>query len=102
MAESGKKISVLAGEISGYYMSKQKFTADESQARQILDSAKKLFAGARLDTTDGCRFDFEDGWLHLRTSNTEPVMRLIVEAIDKEAAQKYLDAVSSIRREIIG
>ena len=102
MAETGKTVSQLAGEIGGYYMSKDKFAADKSQAQQILDSAKKLFADAKLDTTDGCRFDFKDGWLHLRTSNTEPVMRIIVEAKARQAAQKYIDAVSDIRSKIIG
>jgi len=83
-------------------MSKDKFTAGQSQARQILDSAKEVFSDARLDTSDGCRFDFDDGWLHLRASNTEPIMRIIVEAKDEAAARKYVDAVSNIRRNILG
>jgi phosphomannomutase len=80
MAETGKTVSQLVSEIGGYYMSKDKFATDQSQAQQVLDSTKKVFADANLDATDGCRFDFEDGWLHLRASNTEPVMRIIVEA----------------------
>jgi phosphomannomutase len=102
MAETGKTISQLVSEIGGYYMSKDKFAADKSQAEQILRSAKKAFANAKLDTTDGCRFDFDDGWLHLRVSNTEPVMRIIVEAKDRRTAQKYIDAVLNIRKEISG
>ncbi len=102
MAETGKTISRLAGEITGYYMSKHKFVADKSHAQKILDSAKKLFAGAKLNTTDGYRFDFDDGWVHLRTSNTEPVMRLIVEAKDKHTAQGYIDSVLKIKKKING
>lgn len=98
MTETGKTISELVGEIGVYYMSKDKFAAEQSQARQILDLAKEVFSNARLDTSDGCRFDFDDGWLHLRTSNTEPVMRVIVEAKDRATAQKYIDAVSNIRK----
>jgi phosphomannomutase len=67
-----------------------------------MDSAKKVFSDARLDTRDGCRFDFDDGWLHLRASNTEPIMRIIVEAKDEAVAQKYIDAVFNIRRQILG
>ncbi len=100
MAEAGKTVSELAGEIGGYYMSKDKFAADKSQAGKIIDSAKKIFVEAKVNTADGCRFDFDDGWVHLRTSNTEPVMRLIVEAKDKKTAQKYIDAVLDIRKEI--
>jgi len=102
MAETGETISRLVSEIGGYYMSKDKFAADKSQAEQILKSAKKRFTNAKLDTTDGCRFDFDDGWLHLRVSNTEPVMRVIVEAKDQRTAQKYIDAVLNIRKEIAG
>jgi len=102
MAETGKTISRLVSEIGGYYMSKDKFAADKSQAEQILKSAKKTFTNAKLDTTDGCRFDFDNGWLHLRVSNTEPVMRIIVEAKDRGTAQKYIDAVLNIRKEISG
>jgi phosphomannomutase len=102
MAETGKTIGQLAGEISSYYMSKEKFAAEPTQAQQILKQAKETFAGAKLNTTDGCRFDFEDGWLHLRTSNTEPVMRVIVEAKNQKIAQKYVDAVLNIRRQITG
>ncbi len=100
MAETGKTISQLVDEIGGYYMSKDKFTADTLQAQQIFNLTKKAFADAKLDTTDGCRFDFEDGWLHLRASNTEPVIRIIVEAKDRCTAEKYVDEVLRIRREV--
>ena len=102
MAETGETVSQLVSEVGSYYMSKDKFAADKSQANRILESAKKHFADAELNTTDGCRFDFSDGWLHLRTSNTEPVMRLIVEAKDESAAEKYIDAVMNIRKEMLG
>jgi len=102
MAETGETISQLVRQIGGYYMSKDKFAADKLQTRQILNSAKTRFADAKLDTTDGCRFDFNDGWLHLRASNTEPVMRVIVEAKEQGIAQKYIDAVLEIRNEVLG
>jgi phosphomannomutase len=102
MAETGKTVSQLAGEITGYYMGKDKFAAEQTQAQQILKLAKKAFADAKLDTTDGCRFDFDDGWLHLRASNTEPVMRVIVEAKNQSIARKYIDAVLNIRRRVLG
>jgi len=98
---TGNTISQLASEIGRYYMRKDKFAADQSQALQILNSAKKVFTDAKLDTTDGCRFDFDDGWLHLRASNTEPVMRVIVEAKNQRTAQRYIDAVVNIRKEML-
>jgi len=102
MAESGRSVSELVSDIGGYYIQKEKFAADAEQAKRVLESAQKYFVGAEINTIDGCRFDFEDGWLHLRVSNTEPVMRVIAEAKDPEAVRKYIDTVLEIRREISG
>lgn len=102
MTETGKSISELVGEIGGYYMSKDKFSAGQDEKQRILNSAKKIFAGAKLNETDGCRFDFDDGWLHIRASNTEPVIRVIVEAKDRVTAQKYIDAVAKVRDDVTG
>jgi phosphomannomutase len=102
MAESRKTISELVGEIKSYIMIKDKFTANKTQAEKIQNLAKQTFTEAELDTLDGCRFDFKDGWLHLRTSNTEPIMRVIVEAEDEKKARYYLDAVLCIRDQILG
>ncbi len=100
LAETGKSISQLVQEIGQYSMHKEKFAADASQAARILELATERFADATLNTADGCRFDFPDGWIHLRTSNTEPVMRIIVEARDKATARRYLQAVADIRKAV--
>jgi len=100
MAESGKSIEKLTEESGNYHMRKEKFPADKQQAAKILEAAGKTFCNAKVNTSDGCRFDFEKAWLHLRTSNTEPVMRMIIEAEDKQTAQKYAEAVSKIRQNI--
>lgn len=102
MADTGKTVSELVREIGGYAMQKDKFDADASQAGRIMDLMKQKFSGASLNASDGCRFDFDDGWVHVRTSNTEPVMRVIVEANDEAAAGRYVDAVSEIRESILG
>jgi phosphomannomutase len=101
MAETGKTISELVNEIGSYYMCKEKFTADSEQVQQILELARRHFVDARLNTQDGYRFDFNDGWVHLRASNTEPIMRVIVEAKDENAARKYSEAVMKIRDEVL-
>jgi len=102
MARTGKTISRLVGEIGGYCMLKEKFAADKSLADRIIAEAKKLWPDATINTCDGCRFDFEDGWLHLRASNTEPVMRVIVETKDPKAARKYMDCISKLRSKVLG
>ena len=101
MAESGKTISQLVSEIGGYYVYKTKAPADSDQAQAVIEKVKKQFPQAKLNTSDGCRLDFDDGWVHLRTSNTEPIMRIIIETIDQQAAAKYIDAISNIQQEIL-
>jgi phosphomannomutase len=90
MAETGKTISQLVGDIGGYYMIKDKFAVEHSQVQQILESAKNEFAYALVSNIDGYRFTFQDGWLHIRASNTEPIVRVIVEAKDQPTAQRYI------------
>ncbi|MEN6428200.1 MAG: phosphoglucosamine mutase [Phycisphaerales bacterium] len=101
MAKTGKSVSQLVREIGGYSMHKDKFAADAQQARRIMQLAAEKFTGATANTSDGLRLDFPDGWVHLRISNTEPVMRIIVEARDDSAAGRYIQAVSEIRRSVL-
>jgi phosphomannomutase len=96
MAESGKKISELANEIPAYFMIKEKITADKQAFNEMISKAKENFHDAKINTLDGCRFDFPDGWLHLRTSNTEPIVRIIAEAVNKESAEKYISLIRKL------
>jgi len=98
LAETGKTIGQLVSEIPRYYMTKQKFPADKAKVKLILDAVKNLFPDAKIDSSDGFRFDFPDAWIHIRSSNTEPIVRVIAEAKDKAAAAKYIDAVLSIAK----
>jgi phosphomannomutase len=101
MAETGKSVSGLVAEIGGYSMHKDKFSADSQQAGEILRRSAERFSNADVNTADGLRLDFPDAWVHLRTSNTEPVMRIIVEARDDPTAQRYIQAVSLIRQAVL-
>lgn len=98
MAETGKKVSQLVSEMPAYYMKKEKFRADKAKAQQVFAAAREYFANAKLNTEDGYRFDFEDAWLHIRTSNTEPIIRIISEAKDKASAQKNIDILLDIAK----
>ena len=90
MAETGETISRLVGQIRGYYMIKDKFAVEQSRVQQILESTKSVFTDATVSNIDGYRFDFKDSWVHIRASNTEPVVRVIVEAKDQPTAQEKI------------
>lgn len=90
MAETGGTISQLAEEIGGYAIYKAKYPADRQKAQRVIDRARELFPDAAINTSDGCRFDLPEGWIHIRTSNTEPIMRIIVETKDSEIARTWM------------
>ncbi len=100
--ETGKTIAALVAEIEPYEMKKEKFSADSAQASEIISQLRQSFSEARVDTRDGCRFDFDIGWIHLRTSNTEPVMRLISEFKNGSSWQSYLDVVREVCEKVLG
>ncbi|MFH1615271.1 MAG: phosphoglucosamine mutase [Planctomycetota bacterium] len=102
MARERLSISELVAGIPAYHMVKEKFTIEGDLAEKMLDEAGKVFSDARVDRSDGVRFDFSEGWLHLRRSNTEPIMRAIAEAEIADKARGYIDMVLKIRDKVMG
>ena len=101
MADTGKTLSQLAAEVGGYRIYKSKSPANKEQASEIIEQAKAVFNDAKIDTSDGCRFDLPDGWIHIRTSNTEPIMRVIIETRDSGVAENYTKVVEKICRTVL-
>ncbi len=58
-----------------------------------IERLKKEYASEKLDNSDGLRIDFDEGWLHVRASNTEPIARVIAEASDSLTAYKLANRV---------
>jgi len=101
MAAEDQSVGALAQRIGGYAMLKDKFAATSEQAERIIARAETHFKEAQVNSDDGCRLDLHDGWIHLRVSNTEPVMRMIIEAQTQSAAQDYAEAVLKMRDEVL-
>jgi phosphomannomutase len=68
----------------------------------ILSQVMQLYPNAEINTIDGVKFDFPDGWVHLRKSNTEPIVRVIAEHTDKAKAAELAEQVMRSVREIAG
>ena len=102
LAESGKTISELVAEIPRYHMIKTKFPSPDSGSDAALAAVTAHYQAAadagevKMDTTDGVRIDGPDGWVQLRASNTEPIMRIMAEAPDAATAEKLIDQVKSL------
>jgi phosphomannomutase len=96
VAERGKSIGQLVREIRPYHMIKQKFECSRERIQQALSAVRSRYAGERINDADGVRVDFADAWVHVRGSNTEPIIRIIAEAPTAEAAEKLAADVREI------
>jgi len=101
IARTNKPVSQLVADIPAYAIVKRKTDlASKADAQPIVTKlAKKYTAqpGARVDTQDGVRIDWPDdgAWVHVRASNTEPILRLIGEARDEAQAVQVLETIQA-------
>jgi len=94
MALKGKSSAELVEEIPRYQIYKSKINCESSKAYAVIQRCTELFEGVvSIDKTDGTRFEWEEGWIHLRVSETEPVLRLISEWPSLEKAREKAEFV---------
>lgn len=78
MAQSGHSISQLSEELPKYCMIKE--TLEVKDTAKLLALVKKKYFGQEMDASDGVKVIFQDSWVHVRSSGTEPIVRVIAEA----------------------
>jgi phosphomannomutase len=91
MADSGQTLSELVASLPAYSMLKTKQTVAKDRIAAGLDAIEKRWPEARANRQDGLRLDWPDRWVHVRPSNTEPIVRVIAES-PSEAESKRLCA----------
>ncbi len=97
MAESGKTLSELVAEIPSYVIVKDKLPLPKKEdAEPAIDLVAKKYDNENIDTSDGLRVDWPDGWVSVRASNTEPILRIIAEAPERDAAEARVSEVRKI------
>lgn len=90
----GKKMTELKKSYPPYFISKNKITlSPEMNVDRILEGLKTKYAHAKITDIDGVKIDFAQGWVHLRRSNTEPIIRIYSEARDEAAANRLAQEV---------
>lgn len=94
LAKSGKSVSELRQTYPDYFMVKARMERrPDLPLERIFSSLQKKYGHLPLNTEDGLKIDFPEGWVHLRPSNTEPIVRLYAEARSPEEAQQLVEAV---------
>lgn len=104
MAESGKKVSDIRESLPKYSISKNRIElSDRSMIEKILDEIKRLYSSERITDIDGVKIDFDKDrmWVHLRKSNTEPIIRVYSEAETGDAAERLAAEVIAVAEKIM-
>ena len=101
LAERGGSVQQLRESYPAYFMSKNKIQLTEQiNPDQILKAMEQKYAHEQTTTIDGLKIDFADSWVHLRKSNTEPIIRIYTEAkSQKEAdalAQRFIQEMQAL------
>lgn len=102
LADCKQSVSDLRASYPSFFMSKNKVTLEEGMdVDGILEKIKDAYIDQNPSTIDGVKIDFEDQWVHLRKSNTEPIIRIYSEATSQAAADALAETVLKQIRALI-
>jgi len=102
MAKSGRSLSALVGALPRYHMRKTKAQCPPEKLAAAMAGMRREgeASGARVNETDGLRLAWPDAWVHVRPSNTEPIVRVIGEAADERRADGLVNSFVERVREL--
>jgi phosphomannomutase len=99
LAEERKSLSELIGTFPRYSIIKSKATLPDDfkqRLERFVQEADGLLGKTEADWRDGVRLDFADGWVQIRSSNTEPIYRLIVETTNRKLTASLHNKITSV------
>lgn len=103
LAKFGKSCSMLRATYPNYYISKNKIElTPEINVDQVLDAIKTKYVKQPVNTIDGVKIEFDKEWVHLRKSNTEPIIRIYSESQSQTTAQNLAEKIIFDIKDVIG
>jgi phosphomannomutase len=93
LAETGKSVTELLADIPRYSVVKEKMACPSDRIAGVLRTVRQEFAEYQMDTRDGVKVMTPDGWLLVRGSNTEPIIRVVAEAKNEQRAREWVNSV---------
>jgi len=88
MSESGQTISELASRLPSYHRKFGKVAFEHGKLGALMQALEESFPTAGLDRSDGLKLALDGAWIHVRASNTEPLLRLAAEARSAERVEE--------------
>lgn len=102
MAKSKKSCSEIRRQYPSYFISKNKIDlTPDIHIHAILEHIATQYSQYEVNRTDGVKIDFDDAWVHLRSSNTEPIIRIYAEALTESIAENIAKKIISDIREYL-
>ena len=102
LAQFNRSASILRSQYPNYFISKNKIELDSKiNIEVILEKLRKKYAKNPISTIDGLKIHFDDDWIHLRKSNTEPILRIFAESKNLVTADHLANKIISDIKEII-
>ena len=95
LVEFGRSITQLKDNLPQYSICKKRVKIGNLDPDTVINKMISKYSSEKINTEDGLRIDFDDNWVHLRKSNTEPIIRIITEAKSAEEAEKQANAYLS-------
>ncbi len=96
LAERGGTLSQWVASLPVYHILKDKLTCPAEVVPRAVDALKAKFAAARASEGDGLRLDWDDRWVQIRSSNTEPIVRIIAEAPQAAQARELIEQTRAL------
>ena len=96
MSQTENRLSEIHRTLPIFKIVKDKISVDKIDSDQLLDKVSNLFNDADKNDLDGIKFTWDDKWVHLRKSNTEPIMRIYAEAPSEDQALELVSKIRSI------
>ncbi|HEV3259011.1 MAG TPA: phosphoglucosamine mutase [Gemmataceae bacterium] len=96
LAETGQPVSRLVADLPAYHIVKDKYTVDRERLPDLFRMLEARWPEATANRLDGLRLDWDDRWVHVRPSNTEPIVRVIAEAPREETAKELCSEVGEM------
>ena len=103
MAQSGLRVSELRCRVPTFFMRKGEVPCSPGRVYYVLEELRRSYRGEKVDLRDGVRVSWPGLWLHVRASNTEPILRIIVEGEDPDTVQDvFSDMISRVNTVVHG
>ena len=96
MAMRDEPLSEAYSGMPQYFMTKRKIDLGHVTPESALEAVAKYYAGDEIDRQDGVKVSRSEGWIHVRVSNTEPILRIYTEAKDKKTSESLADEAEDV------